>query len=212
MTNPQLSETKVMNILDTLYDKAINGVPGTPNCHELASEYLEKYPDTEKAVNKFVHWQIAKCTTSGFLTSLGGLITLPVAIPANLTTVWYVQLRMIATIAIMAGYNPSDDEVRTLAYVCLTGSSMAKACREAGVNFANKLVMAQIKKIPGEVLRKINKKIGFLFVTKAGQTGIINLTKMVPIAGGVVGGGFDFVNTKAIAKRTYKVFVLEDLD
>lgn len=212
MPDLKISENKALDILNNLYDKALNGVPGSPSCYTLANEYLEKYPETDKAVKKFVMWQIAKCTTSGFLTSLGGLITLPVAIPANLTTVWYVQLRMIATIAIMAGYNPSDDEVRTLAYMCLTGSSIAKVGREAGIDFANKFALAQLKRVPGDVLKKINQKMGYRFITKMGTTGTINLIKIVPVAGGIVGGGMDLASTKAIAAGAYRTFVLEKFD
>ena len=42
---------------------------------------------------------------------------MPVAIPANISSVIYVQLRMVAAIARIGGYDPSDDEVRTMAYV-----------------------------------------------------------------------------------------------
>ena len=38
-------------------------------------------------LDNFISWQVAKCGTSGFLTGLGGLITLPVAIPANIASV-----------------------------------------------------------------------------------------------------------------------------
>lgn len=139
-------------------------------------------------------------------------ITLPVAIPANLASVWYIQLRMIATIAVLAGYDPSDDEVQTMAYVCLTGASVSKICREAGVQFTNKFTISMIKKIPGEVLTKINQKVGQRFITKFGTKGIINLGKMVPFVGGLVGAGFDFVGTSAIAAKSQDVFFKGILD
>lgn len=69
-----------------------------------------------------------------------------------------------------------------------------------------KLGSSVIKKIPGEVLKKTNQKIGFRFVTKGGTKGIINLTKLVPVLGGVIGGGFDYSSTKIIAARANKVF------
>lgn len=159
-----------------------------------------------------VNNQIAMCTTSGFLTSLGGLITLPVALPANLATVWYMQIRMIGAIAVMYGFDPFDDSVRTLVYLCLTGTSISKICRDAGVQFGNKLTLAIVKKIPGAMLTKINQAVGFRFITKAGSKGIINITKMVPIVGGVIGGAFDFAGTKIIADKAIKVFGEGELD
>ena len=47
--------------------------------------------------------QMIKCTTSGVVSGLGGIITLPVAVPANIANVLYVQMRMIACCAYMVG-------------------------------------------------------------------------------------------------------------
>lgn len=63
-----------------------------------------------------------------------------------------------------------------------------------------------IKKIPGKVLTKINQKVGFRFITKFGTKGIVNLGKMLPGVGAVIGGGLDLVETKVIAHRAYKWF------
>ena len=55
--------------------------------------------------------------------------------------------------------------------------------------------------------RKINQKVGFRFVTKFGEKGVINLGKLVPGVGAVIGGGLDYVETKVIAKRAYDWFI-----
>ena len=68
-----------------------------------------------------------------------------------------------------------------------------------------------LKKLPGTVLTKINQKVGFRLLTKFGEKGVVNLFKLVPIAGGVVGGGVDFVGTKLIADKAYKAFLLNDI-
>lgn len=207
-----LTEEQLLNVLNKCYAAALDGIPKTKTCYDLASEYLSKYGSKEKAVKNFVKWQTAKCTTSGFLTSLGGIVTLPIAIPANLATVWYVQLRMIATIANIAGYDPSDDEVQSLAYICLTGSSVSKIFRETGVELGNKLTVAAIEKIPTKALQKINHTVGKRMITKFGTTGVINLEKMIPFVGGIVGGSFDYVGTRIIAKKTQDVFLLRKID
>ncbi len=212
MGNSIITQKQMMELLDKCYNAAINGIPNTPTAQELAYEYMEKYNNIELASRKFISAQMAKCTTSGFLTSLGGLITLPIAIPANIASVLYVQMRMIAAIAVMGGYNPHDDEVQTLTYICLAGISISDVCKQAGVQFANKLTFSIIKKIPGTVLTKINQKIGFRFITKFGEKGIINLGKMIPVMGGLIGGGLDLVTTKTIASKAYNAFILEEFD
>ena len=63
-----------------------------------------------------------------------------------------------------------------------------------------------IKKIPGKVLTKINQAVGFRLVTKFGTKGAVNLGKMVPIAGALIGGVVDTASTQIIAKNALKTF------
>lgn len=72
--------------------------------------------------------------------------------------------------------------------------------------------MAMVRKIPGTVIAKINQKVGFRFLTKFGTKGVINIGKTIPVVGGMIGGGFDFVETKIIADRAYKMFIKGDVD
>lgn len=203
----KFDKNTMLKILDTCYDKALIGLPTSESVYNLADEYCSKYTDPKVAAEKMCNVQVIKCGTSGFITGLGGLITLPVAIPANVASVIYVQLRMIATVAKIGGYDPSDDQVRTMAYVCLTGSAAADIIKKAGINIGEKITVNAIKKIPGAVLTKINQKVGFRLITKFGEKGAVNLVKLVPLVGGVVGGGIDVVGTKAIAKVANQMFI-----
>ena len=56
-------------------------------------------------------------------------------------------------------------------------------------------------------MTKINQKVGFRLLTKFGEKGAVNLVKMLPLVGGVIGGGIDIVGTKIIANKAYSVFV-----
>lgn len=203
-----LDQKKMINILDALYDKALKGIPGvSESVDELVDDYFTRYDSPETAAKKMIRFQLAKCGTSGFLTGLGGLITLPAAIPANISSVMYVQLRMVAAIAKMGGYDIHSDQVQTVIYACLTGSAMSDVLKGAGIKIGEKMAIEGIKKIPGSVLLKINQKVGFKLLTKFGEKGVINLVKAVPVAGGVVGGTVDVATTKIIASNAYRVFL-----
>ena len=141
------------------------------------------------------------------MTGLGGLITLPVAIPANISSVMYVQMRMISCLAYMGGYDTDSDQVQTLVYACLAGIALDQVIKGVGIRFGEKFAVAMVKKIPGEVLIKINQKVGFRFLTKFGTKGLINLGKAVPVVGGVISGGLDFAETRLIADRAYQLFI-----
>lgn len=210
-TKKLITQESIMKTLDACYEKCLNGIPVvSPNVEELANDYLKKHKSKDVACKAMLKAQIAKCTTSGFLTGFGGLITLPVSIPANVGSVLYVQMRMIACVAYMAGYELNSDQTQTFVYACLAGVSVNQLVKAVGVKFGVKFANSMIKKIPGKVLTKINQKVGFRFITKFGTKGLINLGKMIPGVGAVIGGGLDFAETKVISKRAYKWFMKGD--
>ena len=206
MKKNNLTESKMIKLLDWSYEKAVNGLPGMETAGELADKYISKSNSIDEAIDKFINWQQAKCATSGFLAGLGGIITLPVAIPANISSVIYIQTRMIATIACMKGYDLNDDQVRTLVYVSLTGQAAADILKQAGIKIGTKMSSVLIKRMPIEIIKQINKRVGFRLVTKFGEKGVINLGKCVPIVGGVIGGTVDAVGTRTIGKTAKSVF------
>lgn len=206
-----VSQEDIMKILDSCYEKCLNGIPKvSSSVEEMANEYLRKYKTKELACEAMLRNQIAKCTTSGFITGFGGVITMPVTLPANITSVLYVQMRMIACVAYMAGFELDSDETQTFVYACLAGVAVNEVIKQASVKFGVKFANGLIKKIPGKALTKINQKVGFRFITKFGTKGIVNLGKLLPGIGAVVGGGLDYAETKIIAKRSYKWFFKHD--
>lgn len=208
---PIISQEDIMKMLDTIYGKCLNGVPKVSKPVDVfAEEYLSKYETKELACKKMLNNQIIKCTTSGFVTGFGGVVTMPVTLPANITNVLYVQMRMIACTAYMAGLKLDDDSTQTFVYACLAGVAVNGIAKQFGVKFGLKFANSLVKKIPGKALTKINQKVGFRFLTKFGTKGLINIGKCVPVVGAVVGGGLDLVETKIIAARAYKWFIEGD--
>ena len=205
-----LTPEKMVRMLDACYDLAILGNKLSPSIESMADDYLKKYPDPSQAVKKMMKNQILKCTTSGFVTGIGGIITLSFTLPANISSVLYIQIRMIACTAYMAGYNIQSDQVKTFVYACLAGVSVSNILKKIGVKDGEKVAINIIKKIPGKVLIEINKKVGFRLVTKFGQKGLVNFRKMVPFVGAAIGGSLDLVETKVISSRAYSWFFDEN--
>lgn len=206
-----ITQEDIMELLDSCYEKCLNGIPKvSPSVKDMAVDYLKKHNTTEEACRAMLRNQVAKCTTSGVITGFGGFITMPVAIPANVGSVIYVQMRMIACVAYMADYELNSDQTQTFVYACLAGVAVNSLVKQAGIKFGVKFANGLIKKIPGKVLTKINQKVGFRFITKFGTKGIVNLGKLLPGVGAVVGGGLDLVETKVIADRAYKWFLKGD--
>ena len=207
----KINQGMIIKALDYSYNKAIDGLPGLDTSEELAQNYLIGDGALEDKAKRLVKWQMAKAGTSGFITGIGGLITMPVAIPANITSVMYVQVRMIASIAVMGGYDIRSDQVKSLVYICLCGSAVTDIVKDVGINVGTKLSITAINKISGATLTKINQAVGFRLLTKFGQTGVINLGKSIPFVGGIIGGTVDGVSTKTIGNIAINTFLKNQL-
>lgn len=199
-----------VQLVQKVMDLGIEGqAPGLKTSLEVAQDFLSdtRFADDEARIVSLIRWQVARSGGTGFATGLGGLATLPIALPTGLIALWTVQARMVGAIAHIRGYDLEDERVRTLAMASLVGDALvAEVAKEVGEEIAVKMGAAAVAKVPGHVLIEVNKKVGFRLVTKAGSTGVINLSKVVPILGGVVGGSVDAASTRtvgAVAKRAF---------
>ena len=113
---------------------------------------------------------------------------------------------MIAAIAHMGGYDVRNDKVKTLVYSCLVANSAKDVAKDIGIAVGNKLATNAVKKISGETIKAINKRVGFRLVTKFGEKGIVNLGRVVPILGGIIGGSFDGYATNKIGNIARDTF------
>ena len=52
---------------------------------DLADEYLIDldYTDNEQRVNALIKWEMSKNFTTGFITGLGGIVSMPVGVPSH---------------------------------------------------------------------------------------------------------------------------------
>jgi uncharacterized protein (DUF697 family) len=202
----KIDEKLIHQVLEWCYGKVLDGgVMGS--AYDLANDYLQKSSSNREAVTSLINWQTAKCGTTGFLTGVGGVVTLPFAIPANIAGVLLFQLQMIAAIAIIGGYNPKSDQVRSLAFVCLTGSAATDLVKKLGIRVGEKTSILALEAISAQVVSKINKLVGLRMLTKFGRTGVVNFGKAVPVVGGIICGSIDAATTRIIGKTAQKYFL-----
>lgn len=201
-------ETKALKLANWITDKAINGVPTLSSAENLALEYQRDhaYRDDGARIDSLIQWETTRNFTTGFITGLGGLITLPVALPAAFAASWLIQARLAAAIARIAGHDIASDRVKTFVVASLAGNACKDIFKDVGIKVGNSMTRVAVQKVPGKVLIEINKKVGFRLLTKAGEKGAVNLMKVVPVAGGLVGGTFDATACQVVGKCAKKIF------
>lgn len=151
------------------------------------------------------HWirvAYTQAGAAGFVTNLGGVLTLPVALPANFLGTAAVQMRLIAKIASARGYDLQSDEVKAFVFACLLGNAATDAIKDAGIRIGMRLGPALLQRLNQTVLSRLLARFGAL--------GAVNLTKVVPLLGGMVGGGLDAASTRVVGRMAKRVFVRRD--
>ncbi len=191
-----------------LLEKGLGGAGPLSSADNLAEEYLidQSYLDHDKRVDSLIHWETSKNFTTGFLTGLGGVVALPAAIPSALGASWLIQARMVGAIARIYGHSLSSDRVRTLVLVALAGDVARDAMSDLGFKSGTRLTQRAMNQVPGRALVEVNKRIGIRLLSKAGQAGMVNFSKVIPLVGGVVGGTFDAVVCRKVGRTAKQLF------
>ncbi len=191
----------LVSALQWIYERAIDGVPGLEGAPDLAASYQRQCATDEAAIDALIRWQVAKAAAAGFLTNLAGLATLPIALPANVLSALYIQIRMVAAIAALRGHDLKSDQVRTVVLACLCGTTLIDVVKEAGIGVGAGLAQQAVASLSSEGLRRL-ARIGAL--RRAGGT--THVARLTPLIGGVVAGALDGALTRAYAKAAKKLF------
>ena len=157
----------------------------------------------EADIDHWIRLAYTQAGAAGFVTNLGGLLTLPISLPANFLGTAAVQLRMIIKIAASRGYDVNSDEVKAFVFACMLGNAAVDALKDAGVRVGMRLAPA--------VLQRLNQTVLTRLVARFGTMGAVNLTKVVPLLGGVIGGGLDAASTRVVGRMAKRVFVRKAL-
>jgi hypothetical protein len=204
---PDLNNQFVEVLLNQLIDFGIGGAGILPSAERLAADHLGKSAHVDEAIDSLIQWQKIRAGSTGFVTSLGGFALMPVTLPVNLAASYILSVNTVAAIAYLRGYDVQSHQVRTAVLLCLVGSEAEGLLKNVGIQVGEKTFRNLLKSVPGRALREINQKVGFRLLTKTGERGVINLSKLVPVFGGLIGGTMDilFVHSCAKAAKTHFV-------
>ncbi len=189
-------------LLRQVLEIAIDGYQRFPGAEKIAETKLAKADDdVAVAIEAVIDQHIRLAGVQGFVTSIGGLVTLPVALPANMTGLAIVQARMVAAIAHLRGYDLGDPRVRTAVITCLLGEDgVTDRLKKASLP-TSPLGIATAPVFDPELDRLVaGEVVAELIARVSGKRMAVTLTRRVPLLGGVVGGGVDGWSTYRIGQ------------
>ena len=105
-----------------ILDLAIDGYGRYPSAAAAGDRRLrEASGDVDQAIHSVIETHVRLAGVQGFVTNLGGVVTLAVTIPANVAGLAILQCHMVATIAHLRGYDLDDARVRNAVVACMLG-------------------------------------------------------------------------------------------
>ena len=189
-------------MLRRVIELAIDGYGKLPSARAVAARQLERNAGSvDEAIEALINHHVRLASAQGFVTNLGGLPALPVSIPANLTGVAVVQVRMIATIAHLRGYDIDDGRVRTAMVMCLLGGEQVGKRIALGKLPTSPMVIATAPMFDPELDSQVAQEVvADLLARVSGKRAALMITKRVPLVGGGVGAVLDGITTYQIGK------------
>jgi uncharacterized protein (DUF697 family) len=208
MDEDQAAESNGSALATYLLEQGLEGLGPMSGAERLATQYVaeESYVDDDARVSALIKWEMSKNFTTGFVTGLGGFVTLPLAVPTALAASWVLQARMAGAIACIYGHDLEDARVRTKILLALAGDVARDAMKDLGLKSADRLSQRAVDQIPGRALVEVNKRIGTRLLAKASQRVVLRFPRAVPVFGGVVGGSLDAVVCRKVGHTAKTLF------
>jgi uncharacterized protein (DUF697 family) len=188
--------------LRQLLEIAIDGYGRLPSAKAAAARHLQKQAGSaDEAISSIIDHHVRLASAQGFVTNIGGLAMLPVAIPANITGVATVQVRMVAAIAHLRGYDLNDNRVRTALVMCLMGGEQVAEHIAEGTLPTSPLAVATAPIFDPELDRLVAEEVLTDLAARIGGKNVaLAIVKRVPLMGGGVSAVMDGIATYQIGR------------
>lgn len=187
------------NVLRQILDTAINGGSKIPGAKTVAAKYLVKKGNVESAIDDLITSHVRLATAQGFITNVAGGLASVVGLPANIAALATVQIRLIAAIAHLRGYDVDDARVRTAMTLCLLGEHGVTQAIQHDEVPTTPLAIATAPMFDAELDRRIAEKV---FTSIGGRISgrgvVVFLARKVPLVGGGVSGVMDAWHTSSV--------------
>jgi len=189
-------------VLRQVLEIAIDGYGRMPSAKAVAARHLERLGGSvDEAITSIIDHHIRLASAQGFVTNIGGVAALPVAIPANITGVAIVQVRMVAAIAHLRGYDLNDNRVRTALVMCLMGGEQVAKHIAEGTLPTSPMAVATAPIFDPDLDRQVADDVVTDLAARIGGKNLaLAIVKRLPLAGGGVSAIMDGFATYQIGR------------
>lgn len=162
--------------------------------------------DPEAAIDKIIADHRRLAAGGGFVTGLGGFVTMSVSLPANIAGFYTLGTRMTAAIAHVRGYDLRNPDLRSAILLALIGGEADALLKKAGVVSTGRLASLATRGLPPTARMVVDKAVGFRLVAQVSEKLLPRLGQSIPLAGAFVGAGLDAYLLHKVAKTAREQF------
>jgi hypothetical protein len=204
--DPEPDPGAVDRMVTMLLDVGLDGRGPLDPIRQVADEALRKAGgDREKAIAALARRATLGGAAGGFVTGLGGYVTMPVALPVNVAEFYLQAVRMVGAVAALRGYDVDEPRVRSAILLVLVGAESDEVLKKLGMSsVSSRATTYALGGLPPAALMMINKAVGFRLMRGVSEKGLAGLGRGIPLAGGLIGGGLDGYMMKKIADHAMK--------
>jgi len=183
-------------------ERAVRGVGPLPGAAAAAEKQLaENHGDVERAIRDIVENHVRFAAAEGFATNLGGLVTMTVTVPANITGLALIQCRMVAAIAHLRGYDLDDRRTRDAILAGLLGEDRVNALIRKKRLPGTPMALATAPVHDPHLDTLVATEVAAELVTRvAGKRLATTVGRRVPVVGGMIGAGADAFSTWQVGR------------
>ncbi len=190
-------------------ERAINGIGPLPGAAAAADKQLEEQRgNVERAVREIVENHVRWAGLQGFATNIGGMVTLAVTVPANITGLALLQCRMVAGVAHLRGYDLADPRVHNAILAAILGEETVLGLIKKKQLPGTPMAIATAPAHDSDLDKVMAAQVATAMVTKvAGKRIAIIAGKRVPVVGGAIGAGTDAYSTWKVGRYVEREFL-----
>jgi hypothetical protein len=188
------------------FDRAVDGFGPLVGAAEAADKRLAEHDgDVDKAIRSLIDTHVRFAGAEGFLTNIGGLVTMAVTLPLNVSGLALLQCHLVAGIAHLRGYDLTDPRVRNAVIACMLGEDTVKKLVKKKKLPSTPMAIATAPADDPELDTRLAAEVtGELMARVAGKRTIAVIGRRVPVIGGGVGAVTDGYATYQIGRYAAK--------
>jgi uncharacterized protein (DUF697 family) len=202
---PQLQKVApglTANFVHEALHRAIHGVgPLQPAAQAADKQLREQHGNIERAIHEVIENNVRFAGAQGFVTNMGGLVTMALTVPANITGLAVLQCRMVAGIAHLRGYDLTDPRVKDAVLTVMLGEDTVKRLVRRKDLPSTPMGIATAPVHDPDLDRVIGAEVASELITRvAGKRMAATVSRRVPVVGGLVGASADAYATWQIGR------------